>query len=58
MATNCYAVIIDGQKPRFYTRLSTAKRVAAWHRNPANIQGHKQLDPVVKEFILFKAVED
>lgn len=56
MTTECYAVIIEGQKPRFYEKLSTARRVAAWYRNPINIQGRKQSDPVVKEFILLQTV--
>lgn len=57
MTTECYAVIIEGQKPRFYEKLSTAKSAAAWYRNHGAKWIKGPVDPVVKEFILLQTVE-
>lgn len=52
VTTECYGVLIEGRKPRFYEKLSTAKQVASWYRGEGFGRIAGLPEPVIKEYIM------
>lgn len=52
MTTKYYGVLIEGRKPRFYEKLSTAKGVASQYRSRSRHYDSHRPEPVIKEYIM------